>query len=108
MNKKWLLPITLGLVLILTVPALTGCGSPAAQGIASQVVISQQPQGIWVSGSGDVTVTPDIAVLRLGIVSQEATVSVAQSKASEAMSKVMKALTDSGIAQKDIQSSSTI
>lgn len=107
MNKKWLSVITLGLVLILAVPVLVGCsGSPAVQSIASQAVISQQPQGIWVSGTGEVAVTPDIAVLRLGIVSQEATVAVAQSKASDAMTKVMKALTDSGIALKDIQTGS--
>lgn len=107
MNKKWLLTVIAGLALILTMPALTGCNSPtAAQGTTSQVQISQQPQGIWVSGSGEVTVTPDIATLRLGIVAQEASVAVAQSKASEAMTKVMKALTDGGIAQKDIQTGS--
>ena len=107
MNKKWLLIITLGLALILAVPALTGCGSTAAaQDTASQIQISQQPQGIWVSGTGEVTVTPDIATLMLGIVAQEATVAESQAKASEAMTKVMQALTNSGIAQKDIQTGS--
>ncbi len=107
MKTKWMLLITLGLALILAVPALTGCGSPSvAQGTASSVQISQQPQGIWVSGTGEVAVTPDIATLRVDIVAQESTVAVAQSKASEAMTKVMKALADSGIAQKDIQTRS--
>ncbi len=106
MNKKWLSLITLGLVLILAISGLTGCnGSTAAQG-TPQVQVSQQPQGIWISGSGEVAVTPDIATLRLGIVAQEATVADAQSKAADAMNKVMKALTDGGIPQKDIQTGS--
>jgi uncharacterized protein len=41
--------------------------------------------------------------LRLGIVAQQATVADAQAKASEAMTRVMKSLTGSGIALKDIQ-----
>ncbi|MDD4860075.1 MAG: SIMPL domain-containing protein [Dehalococcoidales bacterium] len=107
MKRKWLVLIALALVSILAVTALAGCAGPvAAQGTPSTVQISQQPQGIWVSGTGEVAVTPDIAVLRLGIVAQETTVAVAQSKASEAMTKVMKALTDGGIAQKDIQTGS--
>ena len=106
MNKKWLLLIILGLALILAVPALTGCSSPGAAQDTQPVQISQQPQGIWVSGTGEVTVTPDIATLMLGIVAQEATVAESQAKASEAMTKVMQALTDSGIAQKDIQTGS--
>jgi len=107
MQKKWFLPVILGLALILVAPGFTGCGSPAAaQDVTPQIQISQQAQGIWVSGSGEVIVTPDIAILILGIVSQEETVAASQSKASDAMAKVMKALTDSGIAQKDIQTGS--
>jgi uncharacterized protein len=104
MNKKWLSVIILGLVLILVVPILSGCSSPVvAQGTPSGVQINQQPEGIWVSGTGEISITPDIATLNLGVMAQEASVSQAQSAASEAMSKVMKALTDAGIASKDIQ-----
>ncbi|MBI4304614.1 MAG: SIMPL domain-containing protein [Chloroflexi bacterium] len=105
MNKKWFLLITLGLASLLAIPVLSGCSSSpiAAQGPAPQVQISQQPEGIWVSGTGEVSVTPDLAILQVGIVAQEPTVAVAQSKASEAMTKVMKALSDGGIAKKDIQ-----
>jgi uncharacterized protein YggE len=104
MNKKWLSLIILGLVLVIAVPILSGCSSPAgAQGTPSSVQVSQQPEGIWVSGIGEVSITPDLATLNLGVMTQELTVAQAQSKASEAMAKVMKALTDAGIAQKDIQ-----
>ncbi|MBA7631137.1 26 kDa periplasmic immunogenic protein [subsurface metagenome] len=46
---------------------------------------------------------PDIATLRLGIEAQEATVAEAQSQATEAMDRVMAALTDNGVAEEDIQ-----
>ncbi len=104
MNKKGLLIIALGLALILMVPVLSGCASSAAaQGTSSPTQVSQQPQGIWVSATGEVSVTPDIATLSLGVVAQETSVAQAQSEASDAMAKVLKALADSGIAQKDIQ-----
>lgn len=104
MNKKWLSVIILGLVLILVVPILSGCSSPVvAQSTPSGVQVSQQPEGIWVSGTGEVSITPDIATLNLGVTAQEASVAQAQSEASDAMTRVMKALTDAGIAQKDIQ-----
>ena len=70
------------------------------------VSVNSQAEGIWVNGTGKVTVTPDIAILQLGIEAQDASVSEAQAKASEAMDKVMKALTDSGLAEKDIQTRS--
>jgi uncharacterized protein len=104
MNKKWLLLIVLGLAVILAAPALTGCTIPAsAQDKAAQVQISQDPQGIWVTGTGELSITPDIATISLGVTAQETSVSQAQTEASEAMTKVMKALSDSGIASKDIQ-----
>ncbi len=107
MQKKWFLPVILGLALIPVAPGFTGCGSPAAaQDVTPQIQISQQAQGIWVSGSGEVAAIPDIALLRLGIVSQEETVAASQAKASDAMTRVMKALADSGVAQKDIQTGS--
>lgn len=96
--------IILGIILMLAVPILSGCTSPAAaQSTGNGVMISQQPQGIWVSGIGEVSITPDIATLNLGVESLETSVVDAQAKASEGMAKVMKALTNSGIAQKDIQ-----
>ncbi|MDD4985715.1 MAG: SIMPL domain-containing protein [Dehalococcoidales bacterium] len=70
------------------------------------VSLNTQAEGIWVSGSGKVAVTPDIALLQLGIETQEATVAEAQAKASEAMDKVKASLTDSGVAEKDIQTRS--
>ena len=84
-----------------TAPALTA-PTPAAPAEVS-VSLNTQMEGIWVSGTGRVPVAPDIAILRLGIETQEVSVSEAQAKASEAMDKVMAALTESGVAEKDMQ-----
>lgn len=103
MKNKWLSLVVLGLILILAVPALTGCVSTTAAESTPQVEVSQQLQGIWVSGTGELSVAPDIATLSLGVVAQEMNVAQAQLQASEAMAKVMQALSDSKIDPKDIQ-----
>jgi len=101
-KKEWLLPISLALVLAIV--GLAGCspGNTAPIEIEGLSINSQQ-EGIWVSGQGTVTVTPDIATLRLGIDVQAASVADAQSQATEAMDEIMNALTDNGVAEKDIQ-----
>ena len=104
MKKKWSFIITLGLVLIMALPALMGCATPAtAQNAASQVVVSQQTTGFWVNGKGEITVTPNLATVSLGVETTETNIADAQAKASDGMKKIMKSLADSGINQKDIQ-----
>ena len=105
MKKKWL--AVSGLALALAMVVLAGCS--ATGGVSGQISglnISSQQTGISVNGLGEVSAVPDIATLRLGIEARESTVAAAQSKASEAMDKVMKALSDNGIAEKDIQTQS--
>ena len=102
MGKKWLLAISL--VLVLAIVGLVGCNPDNAVPVEIEGLnINNQQEGIWVSGRGVVTVTPDIAILRLGVEAQAATVAIAQSQATEAMDEVMAALTDNGVAEKDIQ-----
>jgi len=99
MKKIWLL-IT-GLALVLGIVGLVGCG-PASTTVEA-INVSNQQQGIWVAGEGKVSVVPDVVTLRLGIEAQEASIAEAQSKGTEAMNRVMDALTDNGVAEKDIQ-----
>jgi len=104
MKEKWLFGV--GLVALLIVAALTGCSAgPVVRGeLPSNIQVSLNgQQGIWVTGEGKVTVVPDIATLRLGISAQTASVAEAQSQATEAMNKVMAALTNNGVSKKDIQ-----
>jgi len=96
MKKKWL-PV-IGLALVLTLVGLCGCSTGV-----SEVKVSSQQEGLWVSGTGKVTVVPDVATMRVGIDAQAATVAEAQSQAAEAMDQVMTTLKDNGVASKDIQ-----
>ncbi len=82
----------------------TGCDSfsPPTR-TTSTDASGSQTTGIWVSGTGEVTVTPDIAILQAGVEVQEATVAEAMTKASEAMGNVGLALTNSGVESEDIQ-----
>jgi uncharacterized protein YggE len=62
----------------------------------------QQNTGIWVTGQGQVSVTPDVAVLVVGVEAQALTVAEAQNSASTAMVAVTQALRNRGVADKDI------
>ncbi len=64
---------------------------------------SSQQTGIWVTGTGKVTVVPDIAIITLGVEAQADNVTEAQSDAATAMAEIMAVLTENGIAEKDIQ-----
>jgi uncharacterized protein YggE len=89
--------------LIIIALGTTGCDdftSPPSSRVSST---SQQTTGIWVTGTGEVSVTPDIAILRVGVEAQEKTVAGAQTEASRAMEEVMTALINSGVANEDIQ-----
>jgi uncharacterized protein YggE len=64
---------------------------------------NSQQTGIWVSGTGKVYATPDIAQLTLGVEAQATTVAVAQSNANQAMNAVIAAIKAKGVADADIQ-----
>ena len=104
MKKKWL--VVAGLIVGLVIVGVSGCNyNPADTASTSgfKVNFGSQNDGIWVNGQGEVTVVPDIALLRLGVESQETSVAEAQSKAAAAMEKLTKALKDGGVAEKDIK-----
>jgi uncharacterized protein YggE len=105
MKFKLILVVALVVVLAVVGLGLTGCTSngAVAQDLQPVNVSINDQQGIWVSGEGKVTVTPDIATVSLGVSSQSSTVAVAQSQASIAMDKVIAALTGSGVAKNDIK-----
>jgi uncharacterized protein YggE len=67
-----------------------------------QVGGSQQA-GIWVTGLGKVTLAPDMALLSLGVEVKADTVETARSEAAAAMTGIVEAIRDLGIANRDIQ-----
>jgi uncharacterized protein YggE len=92
--------LVLAIILSVSLLFLSGCGEEPLSGSA---LISTQQSGIWVTGTGKVTVTPDIATIQLGIEAQQASVAQAQSQAAKAMDDVITALKAQGIAESDIQ-----
>ncbi|MGB2827762.1 MAG: SIMPL domain-containing protein [Dehalococcoidales bacterium] len=105
MKKRWF--VAAGLTLAIAVAGLVGCSPEGtALGVSGsnlKVALTNQQEGISVGGSGKVNAVPDTAVLRLGIEAQESSVAYAQERANGAMTAVMSALDDNGIAEKDIQ-----
>jgi len=60
---------------------------------------------INVSGEGRVSMTPDVAILNLGVMSRDPQLATAQQSTTEAMNAVRDALIDSGVKAEDIQTS---
>jgi len=101
--KKTGLLVT-GLLIILSTIGLAGCQpGNTTLGEITELNLSTQQQGIWVTGQGKVSAVPDIATLRLGIDVEEVSVSEAQNRAANAMDAIMVVLTKNGIDEKDIQ-----
>ncbi|MGD0779210.1 MAG: SIMPL domain-containing protein [Dehalococcoidales bacterium] len=102
MKKIWL--VAVGVVLLIGVVFLAGCGSNGINGtLELKGNLYGQQEGIWVSGTGKVYAIPDNTEITLGIEAQAVSVAEAQAKATTAMDKVVKALKDAGIDDKDIQ-----
>ena len=102
-RKGWLVVISLAVAIALL--GVAGCA--ALEGEAKPALVATthntQQSGIWVSGQGKVSVTPDIAILSLGVEAQANTVSEARGKAAEAMEAIITALKEGGMAEKDIR-----
>lgn len=64
---------------------------------------SSQSTGIFVNGSGKISVEPDLGIINLGVSKTDKTVSRARKAAAAAMNAVMKAVKKSGIADNDIK-----
>ena len=106
MKRNWVLVV--GSLLIVLALAATGCNAGLPAGSVPEisggnVVLSQQNTGIWVTGEGKVSITPDVAILNLGVEAQAKTVASAQQQAVEAMEAVMDELDKHGVAGKDIK-----
>jgi uncharacterized protein YggE len=93
--------VVICLALVLSLVGFSACGEGPTN--IGTIGINNQQEGVWVTGQGEVTATPDLATLYLGVEAQADTVAEAQSQAIEAMDNVMAALTDNGIDEDDIQ-----
>lgn len=87
--------------------AATACAlvlaSPAGPVIGQEV---PPPPTLTMTGVGEARARPDVAVVRIGVVTQAATARDALNDNNRAMDAVLAALKEQGIAQKDLQTSS--
>lgn len=95
MNLRTLAPAIVVGVLALALSACTA-------GDTSVVFPQPQQSGISVSGQGSVTVTPDIAVINLGVEVSRPTVEEARNEAAALMTAMQEALTRNGVEERDI------
>jgi hypothetical protein len=77
-----------------------------AAGCAPKSESNTQPRVLAVSGTGKVTLAPDVAYINIGVQSRADTVAEALNQNSIQAQAVVKALTDLGVDPKDIQTSS--
>ncbi len=108
MRKKFFLIVLSVAVLAIIGVGLVGFlprGTEAADTTPPVSVNVNGQQGIWVNGSGTVTVKPDIVIVNLGVSAQSSTVADALAQASTAMNKITDVLKANGIDPKDIQTS---
>ena len=84
---------------------LSGQGSPALRAgfPVSSTGASNGNTGVWVSGTGEATAAPDLAILSMGVEALADTVSESRSQAAEAMAATIAALQEQGVALEDIQ-----
>jgi uncharacterized protein YggE len=75
---------------------------------ATPTVVAQEvdlPRGLTLVGVGEVRAKPDLAVVRVGVVSQAATARAALNDNNQAMQAILAALEEQGIAERDVQTS---
>lgn len=89
--------VPLAMLLVTTALLVSACES------TTTVVSAPDPGGISVSGTGKVTVVPDVAVLNIGVEVRAATVVDARRLAATAADSVRTSLKNNGVNEKDIR-----
>ena len=85
------------------IQSLTRALSSSELGAAALQSLGGQQAGIWVSGRGEVTVTPDLALLNLGVEARADTVAAARDEAAGALTAMVDVLKAAGLQDVDIQ-----
>ena len=86
-------PSSLGVV----TAATAATGAPLSQSPALFDNVAAGEAGIWVTGTGQITMEPDLAILNLGVETIEMTVAEANGAAATAMDAIMQSLMENGV-----------
>jgi uncharacterized protein YggE len=102
--KKSLTVVAVFLCAVLIL-GLAGCDmyGDSSDAVVTQAIQSNQDVGISVTGTGEIDVTPDVAVLNLGVMVQMDSLAQAQQQAVDSMDAIMSVLSGYSIADEDIQ-----
>ena len=92
-------PASLGVV----TAASAATGAPMSQSAALFDRVAAGEAGIWVTGTGQISMEPDLVVLNLGVEAMADTVSDANGMAADSMDAIMTTLTENGVEDRDIQ-----
>ena len=99
--RSLMLPaLAIAALLVAAIACDTGEGSLSASELAA---LGQYNQGIRVSGTGTVSIAPDVATLRMGVETTAETADEARHQAAIAMDAIMGALQARGIEDSDVQ-----
>lgn len=77
--------------------------SITSSGVSTVQLVVSGSGGISVSGRGSVTVSPDTAIITVGVQARRDTVAEARNDAAEAMTAIVAVLRDEGVAEEDIK-----
>ena len=83
-----------------------GTAGTATQAAAPQYATASAEAGIWVSGTGEMSLAPDIALIRLGVETTSPSVTEARDESATAMDAVVTAVKNNGLNDEDIQTTS--
>lgn len=92
-------PASIGVV----TAASAATGAPTSQSAALFDRVAAGEAGIWVTGTGQVSMEPDLVILNLGVESMAETVADANGMAANSMDAIMGTLTENGVEDRDIQ-----
>ena len=106
-RKRQLGPITFGRAIAVTAAASLLVGLVAGPILSNHPALAADPSAtqehtVTVSGTGEISVAPDVADVVLGVMAQKPTAAEAQSAAATSMTAVAAAVKKSGVADKDI------
>jgi hypothetical protein len=93
---------------VLVMRSLILAGVSLALSLAAVPLAAQEldpPRGLTLVGIGEIRAKPDLAVVRIGVVSQAGTARAALNDNNRAMAAVLAALEDQAIAERDVQTS---
>ncbi|WP_134701904.1 SIMPL domain-containing protein [Ammoniphilus sp. YIM 78166] len=92
MNYRWFLPLSIVILTLMITPFLSASATEKAE-----------KNTISVTGKGEILIQPDVAYVRLGLVTQGSTATEAQKSNADTFTQIQKALMEQGLKPEDMK-----